>query len=308
MPDHAKQGAIRLLASAVAAGIAETITLPIDTVKVRLQVQLAGATGDALMYKGTFQGGHRIIVEEGLRGLWKGYAPAMMRQCSYTGLTWILYEPVRNALAGHEVDTSNVASIPFWKRVLAGGISGGIGIAVMNPTEVIKTQLQANRTGNLRIGATTREIWRTERLRGFWAGVSPNVARCFVGNAAEIGTYDHAKHYAIDRGWCDDNIWAHLGASATASVVSAVVSTPVDVLKVRLMNQAGHAHAYSGVIDATRTIVREEGPMALYKGFLPLFYRKALWCVSFFVSMEQIKRVVMPAPAVEPGSPDFGGD
>ena len=82
---------------------------------------------------------------------------------------------------------------------------------------------------------------------------------------------------------------------STSPVVSAVVSTPVDVLKVRLMNQAGHSHAYDGVLDATATIVREEGAMALYKGFLPLFYRKALWVTSFFVSMEQIKRVVMPA-------------
>ena len=123
----------------------------------------------------------------------------------------------------------------------------------------------------------------------------PNVARCFVGNAAEIGTYDHAKHFAIDQGWCGDNVYAHLGASSVASVVSAIVSTPVDVLKVRLMNQAGQSHAYDGVLDATATIVREEGPMALYKGFMPLFYRKAMWITSFFVSMEQIKRLLMPA-------------
>ena len=39
---------------------------------------------------------------------------------------------------------------------------------------------------------TTR--YAVDGIAGFWAGVGPNVMRCFLVNAAELGTYDQAKH------------------------------------------------------------------------------------------------------------------
>ena len=85
---------------------------------------------------------------------------------------------------------------------------------------------------------------------------------------------------------------AHFGASSFAGLVSAVFSTPIDVVRTRLMNQAGTAHEDSGVVDALINIPRKEGVAALYKGFWPLFMRKVLWTVSFFLTYEQIKAAV----------------
>ena len=95
-------------------------TLPIDAAKVRLQLQTSSA-GMPLKYKGLMQGMYRIGVDEGAAALWRGFQPALLRQCSYTGLSFVLYEPVRNAFAGDLPKDE----IPFWKRVLAGGTAGG---------------------------------------------------------------------------------------------------------------------------------------------------------------------------------------
>merc|ERR550525_1967317 len=110
----------------------------------------------------------------------------------------------------------------------------------MNPTEVLKTQIQSCKTERLTMRHVTSSVWRNEGLLGFWAGVQPNVARCFLVNAAELGTYDQAKHEIISRGILPDGMWAHVGASGIAGTASAVTSTPVDVVKTRLMNQSGH--------------------------------------------------------------------
>ena len=93
------------------------------------------------------QGIYRIGTDEGAAALWRGWQPALVRQTLYTGLTFVLYEPVRNFIAG---DTPK-EQIPFYKRVLAGGTAGGAAIFVMNPTDVLKTQMQGHRGERARL-------------------------------------------------------------------------------------------------------------------------------------------------------------
>ncbi|CAE7892599.1 Slc25a34, partial [Symbiodinium microadriaticum] len=82
----------RFVASALGATIAETalpVTLPTDVVKVRLQVQQSGKYGgflDCLL---------QTARQEGPTALWKGLAPALLRQISYTSLSLVIYEPIR---------------------------------------------------------------------------------------------------------------------------------------------------------------------------------------------------------------------
>ena len=104
-------------------------------------------------------------------------------------------------------------------------------------------------------------------------------------------SYDQFKQMAVDNlGMESTSSLTHLAASSGAGLVSAIFSTPVDVIKTRLMAQAGLAEQqYQGVVDAAINIPRNEGFMALYKGFWPLFQRKVFWTVIFFLNYEQIR-------------------
>ena len=171
----------------------------------------------------------RIGRDDGVVTLWRGYQPALVRQVSYTGLTFVLYEPIRNGIAG-DVPT---AEIPFYKRVVAGGTSGGLSIVLMNPTDVLKTQMQAHKGGEApRMRDILSGVWRNAGITGFWRGWQPNLARCFIGNACEIGVYDEAKTRLVCAGVPDGPL-SHFSASGVAGFVSAVFSTPMDVVKVR---------------------------------------------------------------------------
>ena len=46
----------------------------------------------------------------------------------------------------------------------------------------------------------------------------------------------------------------------------AIVTSPVDVIKTRVMNVDPKNPAYSGMADCFFKIVRTEGPLGLYKG------------------------------------------
>ena len=62
---------------------------------------------------------------------------------------------------------------------------------------------------------------------------------------------------------------------------------------------AGGHQAYSSMASGLVTIGREEGPSALYKGFLPIFIRKVIWCSSFFVVYEMARKEMRRALLVE---------
>lgn len=84
----------RCLAASAGAAVAECATLPIDIAKVRLQTQ-APLPDCTFRYTGFFQAMFVVGKEEGALALWRGISPALVRQVSYTSLSFVLYTPVR---------------------------------------------------------------------------------------------------------------------------------------------------------------------------------------------------------------------
>lgn len=310
----------RFIGSALGAALAETITLPTDVAKVRLQVQnnaaaavrapsvqLAGVGGGAVggavpggaaltgvPYTGLVDCLRRTAAEEGPSACFKGLGPALIRQVCYTSMCLVIYEPIRNFYArmgGTGVSQQEGAKPNFGQRLAAGGTSGALAISVFNPAEVLKTQLQTNQTEvGVTMGSVARKVYANDGILGFWAGLQPNIVRTFLVCAAEYGTYDEAK--ARLQPLTGDGVVTHTCASGIAGFVSACVSTPADVVKTRLMNNAGGEKAYRGMFHAGSSILKEEGFLALYKGFVPICTRKLIWCASFFVSYEKIRAAV----------------
>lgn len=72
-------------------------TIPLDTAKVRLQLQKKAVAGDGVAlpkYRGLIGTVGTIAREEGLASLWKGIVPGLHRQCLFGGLRIGMYEPV----------------------------------------------------------------------------------------------------------------------------------------------------------------------------------------------------------------------
>lgn len=77
--------------------------------------------------------------------------------------------------------------------------------------------------------------------------------------------------------------------------MAAIASNPVDVIKTRVMNmkvEPGMAPPYSGAIDCAMKTIKAEGPMALYKGFIPTISRQGPFTVVLFVTLEQVRKML----------------
>lgn len=277
-------------ASAVAACTAEALTLPLDTAKVRLQLQGGGGK-----YKGLLGTCATIAREEGPGALWKGLEPGLHRQVVYGGLRIGLYDPVKSFFVGKD----HVGDVPLTMKIAAGLATGAIGISVASPTDLVKVRMQSE--GKLPPGAPKKYpnavkaygiILREEGLLGLWKGLGPNIARNAIINAAELASYDQIKEAMLGSGMFQDNIVTHLVAGLGAGFFAVCVGSPVDVVKSRVMGD--RAGKYSGVLDCFVKTARNDGPLAFYNGFMPNFARLGSWNIAMFLVLEQMKKVVAP--------------
>jgi hypothetical protein len=73
--------------------------------------------------------------------------------------------------------------------------------------------------------------------RALWRGWVPNCQRAALVNLADMATYDHVKQYVLRNTWLPDDWRTHVCASVASGLTAALVSTPADVVKTRIMNQ-----------------------------------------------------------------------
>ncbi|KAK7301815.1 hypothetical protein RJT34_12691 [Clitoria ternatea] len=279
------------LCSAFAACFAEFCTIPLDTAKVRLQLQKKGGVDDgngSPKYRGLLGTIQTIAREEGISALWTGIIPGLHRQCVYGGLRIGLYDPVKTYLVG----SAFVGEIPLYHMILAALLTGALAITVANPTDLVKVRLQAE--GQLPPGVPRRyssamdaylTILRQEGLGALWTGLGPNITRNAIINAAELASYDQVKRTILKIPGFMDNVYTHLLAGLGAGLFAVFIGSPVDVVKSRMMGDS----TYKSTFDCLLKTLFNEGFLAFYKGFLPNFGRVGAWNVVMFLTFEQAK-------------------
>ncbi|KAL4558177.1 hypothetical protein LXL04_036375 [Taraxacum kok-saghyz] len=284
------------ICSAFAACFAELCTIPLDTAKVRLQLQKRSVSGESgaggSKYKGLLGTVATIAKEEGLLALWKGIIPGLHRQFIYGGLRIGLYEPVKAFCSGGIL----LEDVSLFQKIIAALITGAIAISFANPTDLVKVRLQAE--GKLPAGAPRRysgalnayyTIIKEDGVIALWTGLGPNIARNAIINAAELASYDQVKQSVMKIPGFTDNIFTHLLAGLGAGFFAVLIGSPVDVVKSRMMGDS----IYKSTFDCIVKTLRVEGALAFYKGFLPNFGRLGSWNVIMFLTLEQVKRLFL---------------
>ncbi|KAH7710365.1 CBN-UCP-4 protein [Aphelenchoides avenae] len=288
--------------SCSAASVAETVTYPLDITKTRLQV----FPSDEKRRRGMFRVTYNIARREGMLSLWQGLAPAVYRHFVYTGIRTGLYELIRNKW--HRPEEG--ARFKVWKSLVAGLTSGAVAQFAASPADLVKVQMQMEGLRKLQnLPPRFRSTWhafvcvyRQNGFRGLWIGWIPNCQRAALLNMADLATYDNAKHWILRNTQWKDGPVTHICASACSGLMAAIVSTPADVVKTRIMDQLRHTHdnnsgqrlpqVYKGSVDCLMRIVRHEGVLSLYRGFIPTYVRMAPWSLTFWVSYEKIRALV----------------
>ncbi|XP_012286762.1 mitochondrial uncoupling protein Bmcp [Orussus abietinus] len=279
----------------VASIVAELGTFPLDTTKTRLQIQ--GQKLDkkhaSLKYTGMTDAILQISKQEGFKALYSGISSAILRQATYGTIKFGTYYSLKQTVT-EKWGTDDIVII----NIVCAAVTGAISSAIANPTDVVKVRMQV--TGgltNLSVFNCFQEVYQHEGVRGLWRGVGPTAQRAAIIAAVELPIYDFSKLKLTNV--LGNSVSNHFLSSFIASMGSAVASTPIDVIRTRLMNQKRvyksrgppPPHIYSGSIDCFVRTIKNEGFLALYKGFIPTWFRMGPWNIIFFITYEQLKQL-----------------
>ena len=172
----------------------------------------------------------------------------------------------------------NVAAIG--RSLAAGGVAGAVSRTAVAPLERLKIlqQVEGASVAQSPYASTLgglRHMWQQEGLRGWLRGNGSNCVRIIPNSAIKFVFYEALTdairaggHHSASGVGDELSPLQRLSAGAVAGVVGMSATYPLDMVRGRLTVDSGKGR-YSGIVHAAQSIVREEGAMALYKGWLP---------------------------------------
>ncbi|CAN1778510.1 Mitochondrial adenine nucleotide transporter ADNT1 [Linum perenne] len=183
-------------------------------------------------------------------------------------------------LAREGVKTQGPAFLSICKSLVAGGVAGGVSRTAVAPLERLKILLQVQNPHSIKYNGTIqglKYIWRTEGFKGLFKGNGTNCARIVPNSAVKFFSYEEASKgilwfYRRQTGKDDAQLTPvlRLGAGACAGIIAMSATYPMDMVRGRLTVQTDQSpRQYRGIAHALSTVLKEEGPRALYKGWLP---------------------------------------
>uniref|UniRef100_A0A182WH21 Mitochondrial carnitine/acylcarnitine carrier protein CACL n=1 Tax=Anopheles minimus TaxID=112268 RepID=A0A182WH21_9DIPT len=238
------------------------VGFPFDTVKVHLQTQ----NHKNPLYRGTIDCFRKIIVREGVHGLYRGMSSPMAGVAVVNAIVFGVYGNIQRR-------TTNPDSL--YSHFLAGTAAGLAQSIVCSPMELIKTRLQLQdnlpRSAERFSGPVdcTRSIWCREGARGIFRGLGITAARDMPGFASYFVAYEYMVRCVVD-----PSPFVILMAGGLAGTFSWLVTFPIDVVKSRLQADGiSGKPQYSGLIDCVRKSHAAEGLAFLSRGLASTLLR-----------------------------------
>lgn len=168
----------------------------------------------------------KLVSEEGLSSLTLGLHATLLRECIYSTIRMGAYEPILKVFNSN----NDLYPSPFMKY-LSSLISGGLGAALANPTDLIKVQFQAATPSQPLPFKTTFQafqyIIKENGVLGLWRGSFPTIARAAVVTSSVLGSYDSIKNNLLKRYFqYEEGLQLQFICSLLAGVITILASNP----------------------------------------------------------------------------------
>ena len=255
----ASTSANRCLQAGGIAGTTVDLSLyPIDTLKTRLQSS-AGFRRSG-----------------GFSGIYKGVGSAFVGSAPGAALFFVTYDLCKSWLkeqreAGNNGIGRSHPGREAFEHMIAASLGEVAACAIRVPTEVIKQRAQASQHASS--AAALRDIWSQRRSRGLsyiwrelYRGWSVTILREVPFTVIQFPLWERLKQWRMQ-----NTNWETVSAiesalfGSMAGAVAAGITTPLDVLKTRIMLAEEKEHTLSLV---TR-ILRDSGPKVFFAGIGP---------------------------------------
>ncbi|PWN46942.1 mitochondrial carrier [Violaceomyces palustris] len=301
---------INHILSAMTAGAASTIcTSPLWVVKTRFMLQSA-KDKNVTPYRHTGDAFVQIFRTEGLRGFYKGLLPSLFG-VSHVAVQFPLYENfksiARERLGSEDLPPSTI--------LLCSSSAKMIASVTTYPHEVLRTRLQMQ-PRNHSSSASSHKSASSPSLPSSSSSSSSSSPAPFSSSSSESSSNATTRRSIHTTSRTIMNA-AATGTWMTRAAVEGLPeagsgSDPNQRRRISSMGNRGVGGRYTGVIQACKTIAREEGIRGFYKGMAVNLVRtvpsSALTILTYEVIMQHLTQMEQDSESrLHPASVDGGG-
>jgi len=257
---------------------------PFNTLAIRVNLAMASGSGNLSLGE--------VFRRDGFLSLYQGLGAGITRQVFYATSRFGLFEVFRDQVAKYRTND-------IWSRLAVGVASGGCAALISCPSEVCLVRISNDRSmapeqrRNYKsiLDAAIR-IPREEGVRAFWRGSMPFVNRAMLVGATQVGTYDQFKESYAKMGLKGlSNVFA---ASMSAGLLYSLITMPFETAKNRMAFQkpdpVTKIMPYRSTMQTISAVAAVQGPLGLWKGFLPYYARCGGHTVSMFIAVEELRK------------------
>lgn len=286
------------------AGIFGAVLLqPIDLLKTRVQQSGSHSIASAV----------REIAKSPnvVAAFWRGTVPSALRTgfgsaIYFTSLNTIRQRVATLSLTAPTRDSvrhsSSLPKLSNTANVVAGATARAFAGFILMPLTVIKVRYESSLYSYRSIAGAAKDIYRTERLAGFFAGFGATAARDAPYAGLYVLTYEQFKKrlsslgnhtLALSSPGSQGNMKSSLaatinfGSGALAGATCSFISNPFDAVKTRIQLQP---QSYRNMVQAARKMIAEEGVRSLYDGLVLRMTRKAMSSALAWMLYEELIR------------------
>uniref|UniRef100_A0A1B6DKT8 Mitochondrial glutamate carrier 2 n=1 Tax=Clastoptera arizonana TaxID=38151 RepID=A0A1B6DKT8_9HEMI len=265
----------KIINGGIAGIIGVSVVFPLDLVKTRLQNQTVGPNGER-MYTSMLDCFKKTYRAEGYFGMYRG-----------SGVNILLITPEKaiklaaNDFFRHHLSTGE-KQLPLLREMAAGGLAGFCQIIITTPMELLKIQMQdagrvaaqAKLEGKTipKISATSLalDLLKTKGIFGLYRGIGATMLRDVSFSVVYFPLF--ARLNALGPRKSDGSgeavFWCSFLSGCAAGSFAALAVNPFDVVKTRLqaISKLESGPRYTGIADAFVKTLKNEGPLAFFKG------------------------------------------
>ena len=279
--------------------LSSLILNPVDVTKIRIQ----NATTGHACYKGFLDGLFSIYRSEGVRGWARGLEPSMMREMTYSSCRMGAYEPIRGLvlqLTGNDAqEKGDISPVVKYTSAL---LSGGIGAAICNPFDLVKTRFQAAFPGQAPLAYNNtfqafKYIVKHEKgIRGLYKGWEVTSGRAAFLTSGQLGSYDVIKNNILigklQMSEKENSTLLHFISAMSASVIATTAANPCDVIKSRYMaDLGGKERRYNSLKNCFAQTLKNDGIAGFFRGWTASYWRVGPHTVISLVLFERAREL-----------------
>jgi len=275
----------------IAGGIAGTIEhcgmYPVDTIKTHIQA-----------YGGTTQGIKKIsvpmsttfknLVEKGgIVRLFRGINAIAIGAAPAHAVHFATYEEFKSLFGKMGMNLH----ISYF---IAGVIATSCSDAVFTPMDSIKQKMQLGARQYSGLFDCIVKNYRNNGIfRGFYSGYTTTLAMNIPYSGLNFTSYEFFKKFYL-RGSEEHSNVINTAAGASAGIVSASLTNPLDVARTRLQTQTETQSyvKYRSMTQAMSTIWKEEGMRGMTSGIVPRVIFQSTSAAICWLSYEYIKKIL----------------